>query len=175
MDPPTRLLSLLNATHQFDDVPDTLKIAIVNEMSELDSDHASEFFDAMAHYIPPETNSVEVRRAVLNAFMKYPTVTFAWASGFNLIDFNEHKDKVDIAYLKTFGSKMPDDLTDGFNEDVALLYFEALLQRITNSYSASMDWLDVFHGIEDPSDKIREKMRALNTGMGGVPFFSVDL
>ena len=175
MDPHTRLLSLLRATHKFNDVPDPLKIAIANEMSELNSDHASEFFDAMTPYIPLEENSVEVRRAVLNAFMKYPTFSFAWASMFNLIDFNEHKDKVDIAYLKTFSSEKPDDLTDDFNEDVALLYFEALLQRITNGYPASMDWLDVFDGIEDPSDEIRNKMRELDIQMGGVPFFNVDL
>lgn len=129
----------------------------------------------MAHYIPPETNSVEVRRAVLNAFMNYPTFTFAWAREFNLIDFNEHKDKVDIAYLKTFGSEKPDDLTDDFNEDVALLYLEALLQRISNGYSASMDWLDVFHGIQDPSEAIVDKMRKLDIQMVEGPFFNVDL
>lgn len=170
MEPHTRLFMLLDAATKYQDAPDDLKIAIANEVARVNN--GTKILDVLANYGTRDSNSVEVRKAVLQAYNRFPEFSsIGFADEFTLDDFEEEEDKVNVAYLKTFhpSPKIPEDLRVvdlNDNQDVALVYLKAVSRRVSNGYVDMLPWLDVFNSIEAPSDDVASEMKRLENETG---------
>lgn len=167
VEPHTRLFKLLRIAVHYQDTPDDLKIAIANEVARVNNDDAYKILDVLANYGTRDRNSVEVRKAVLQAHNTFPEFSsIGFSDQFTLDDFEQEEDKVNVAYLKTFkpSQNIPEDLRVNLNvhQDIALVYLKAVSRRVSNGDGNMLPWLDVFNSISEPSVDVAREMKSLD-------------
>jgi hypothetical protein len=140
-----------------ENVPDSLKIDILKELSIVEVQYKWQMFDLISNYMDED----RMRSQALSTLSTLPTYAAYWP--LELDDFTKEEDKVKVAYIKTFQSGIPSDMTrlrdlsHTAQQDVALVYLKALNRRIDEKKTERLPWLDYLDGVDENEEMRQEK------------------